>query len=141
MKTLALTVLFGVAGVLSAADIKDPAKSGPAYDTATVVDVTGVVTDLREAPKGSPLEGISLTIKVKNDTLNVYVAPADFLKMLDAKFAKNDEVQVAGSKVKFEGAELILAREVRLGKMTLMVRDKEGTPFWKYFSKAIPTGL
>lgn len=140
MKILALAVWIGMAGASLAADIKDPAKSGPAYDAATVVDVTGVIIEVRELPKGNALEGVNLTIKVKNDTFNVYVAPVEFLKMLDAKFAKNDEVQVAGSKVKFDGAELILAREVRLGKVSLMVRDKDGSPFWKYFSK-VPTGL
>ena len=40
----------------------------------------------------------------------------------------------------FEGADLILSREIRLDHTTLRVRDKDGSPLWKYFLKTIPTG-
>lgn len=140
MKAFALAVLVGLAVSALGADSKDPAKSGPAWNAATVVDVTGTVTEVREVAKGSPIEGVNLTVKTKNETVNVYVAPVEFVKLMDVKFVKGDEVEVSGSKVKFEGADLILAREVRLGKLTFSVRDKDGSPFWKYFQK-IPTGL
>jgi len=142
MKAFALAAVLGLAVSPLFGDSKESKeKSAPAYDTATVVDVSGEVTEVRDIPSGSPIAGVNLTIKVKGEPVAVYVAPTEFVKLFDVKFAKGDEVQVVGSKVKFEGADLILAREIRLGHTTLVVRDKDGSPYWKYFLKTIPTGL
>jgi hypothetical protein len=46
-------------------------------------------------------------------------------------FSKGDEIALTGSKVKQEGADLILAREVVKGTDTLLLRDEKGRPIWK----------
>jgi hypothetical protein len=46
-------------------------------------------------------------------------------------FSKGDEIALTGSKVKQEGADLILAREVVKGTDTLLLRDDKGRPVWK----------
>ena len=33
---------------------------------------------------------------------------------------------------KFNGVAVVLAREVRRGRNTLLLRDKRGMPFWNY---------
>jgi hypothetical protein len=45
-------------------------------------------------------------------------------------FAKGDRVQVTGSKVKFQSADIILAREVRRDQDMIYLRDSQGKPFW-----------
>jgi hypothetical protein len=45
-------------------------------------------------------------------------------------FSKGDEIAITGSKVKQEGAEVILAREMIRGTDTLMFRDNKGNPVW-----------
>ena len=45
-------------------------------------------------------------------------------------FKPGDEIQVTGSKVKQDGADLILAREVVKGEDTLTLRFNDGKPAW-----------
>lgn len=142
MKSFALAAVLSLAILpLFGDSAKDSAKQGPAYDTATEVDLTGTIVEVREVATGGPLEGVYLQIKTKGEAQAVYVAPTEFVKLFDVKFSKDDQVQVVGSRVTFEGADLILARDVRLGRTTLTVREKSGEPLWKYFLKTVPTGL
>jgi len=141
MKFFALAVVAGLAIAPGFGGSKDPEKSGPAYDPATVVDVTATIVEVREIAKGNALEGINLTVKIKGESTNIYVAPTEFVNMFEVKFAKGDEVKVIGSKVNYEGEDLILSREVQVKHTALVVRDKDGVPYWKYFLKTVPTGL
>lgn len=136
MKLYATFALFGFACFPLFAGEKDlTLKTGPQYNPATEVTVSGTVTEVREVPKGSPNEGINLTVKIKDEVIRVYVAPAEFVKFLGVTIAKDDEVRVVGSRVKSEDADLILAREVQLGQTVLMVRDRDGSSLWQYFLK------
>jgi hypothetical protein len=45
-------------------------------------------------------------------------------------FKADDELEVVGSKVKQDGADLTLAREVVKGGDTLTLRFKDGKPAW-----------
>jgi len=104
----------------------------PAYDLDTVIDVLAVVTDNREVARGSPFPGIHLILKEESGTLDVYIGPKDFVKQFEITFAKGDEVQVVGSKVKMaDGSRVVLAREVRKGETTLYCRRKKGEPNWE----------
>lgn len=142
--TLLLTFLlaFGASSV-SIIDkaAKDP-KTDPEvrYDMGTVVDVKVTVTDIREVPKTEPLDGLYLTVKMepgtlKIETFDVYVGPSDFVKIFDITFVKGDKISVIGSKVKSNGVDLILAREVSRHETTLILRDHNGGPFWKHWVK------
>ena len=45
-------------------------------------------------------------------------------------FKVDDEIEITGSKVKQEGVDLTLAREVVKGGETLTLRFKDGKPAW-----------
>jgi hypothetical protein len=45
-------------------------------------------------------------------------------------FKADDQIEVTGSKVKQDGADLTLAREVLKGGETLTLRFKDGKPAW-----------
>ena len=47
-------------------------------------------------------------------------------------FSKGDEIAVTGSKVKQDGADVVLAREVVKGNDTLVLRDDKGNPVWSW---------
>jgi hypothetical protein len=70
-----------------------------------------------------------------SETVDVYVGPSDFVKRFDVVFTQGDAIEVVGSKVKFDGAAVVLAREVRRGSITLVLRDNRGMPFWNYSVK------
>jgi len=111
-----------------------PAEPEPRYDTTSQFDTMTVVAEQREV--GTPLNGIHIlvrldTAKENSDTLDVYLGPTAFVKDFEVTFEKGDRVQVTGSKVKYGGNPLILARQVRRDSTTLYLRDEHGTPYWK----------
>jgi hypothetical protein len=113
-----------------------PAEPEPRYDSATTVDAMTVVSDLREVPRGNPLSGTHLIVRLESakessETIDVYLGPADYLKDFEVTYVKGDRVQVIGSKVKYQGAPLILARQVRRDATTIYLRDEHGTPYWR----------
>jgi hypothetical protein len=46
-------------------------------------------------------------------------------------FNKGDELSFTGSRVKQDGGDVILAREVVKGNDTFVLRDAKGSPVWK----------
>ncbi len=102
----------------------------PRYDVSKVIDVDATVMDIREVPRNNPLGGLHLTVKIESDTVNVFLGPVDFLKDFEITFAKGDKLEIIGSKVKFGGAHIVLARLVRRDETTLYLRDAKGKPHW-----------
>ena len=124
-------LLVAIAQMPAGAQTKaaSPAQE-PRYDPAAMVDVQGAVTDVREVAAPNPMKGLHLSVKSDSGAFDVYLAPMEYLKDFGVTFAKGDRVQVAGSKVKFQGAEVILAREVRRDQDMIYLRDSQGKPFW-----------
>jgi hypothetical protein len=135
MFALALMLAFAASST-SAATTKEP-KAGPEprYDPATVIDIKATITEIREIAKTNPLDGLHFTVKMGTETFDIYVGPADFVKVFDMAFATGDKIQVIGSKAKLDGAEVVLARELHIGDVTLLLRAKDGTPFWGHWVK------
>ncbi len=136
---LAVLIAFAAAPKLSGADGK--VNPAPSYQVATETDISVTIADVREVPKTDPLGGVHLSVKTKSETVDVYVAPADFVKIFDINFKKGQEIEVTGSKVKFQGEDVILAREIQIGRTTVALRDKDGTPLWQgWVREPLPTG-
>ncbi len=121
--------LLPAALFLGAGNVKTPA---PAYNLATEVNITVTIEDVREVPKREALDGIHLSVKSKNDNFDVYVGPTAFVRLFDVTFKKGDEMELTGSRVNFQGEDLVLGRELRLGHVTLILRDKTGWPNWDW---------
>jgi hypothetical protein len=77
---------------------------------------------------GKPV--VYLVMKSGQDTVQLFLCPKSFLDEMGVSFKAGDEIQVTGSKVKQDGADLILAREVIKGEDTLTLRFKDGKPAW-----------
>jgi len=112
------------------------AEPEPRYDASSPFDTMTVVVEQREVPRGNPLNGIHLTVRLESakensETIDVYLGPAAYLKDFDVTFEKGDRVQVTGSKVKYAGAPLVLARQVRRDSTTIYLRDEHGVPYWR----------
>ena len=67
---------------------------------------------------------------ILQETLEVRLGPTTFLEKEKFTFAKGDQIEVTGSKVKIEGADALIAREVKKGGKTLTLRDAQGVPAW-----------
>ncbi|MGH8359742.1 MAG: hypothetical protein ACRESF_19825 [Pseudomonas sp.] len=101
----------------------------PKYDPATETKLKGVVEQLKLVPPtgGKP---IAYLVLKGQDTVQVFLCPKSFLDEMGVSFKAGDEIQVTGSKVKQDGEDLILAREVVKGGDTLTLRFKDGKPAW-----------
>ena len=71
-----------------------------------------------------------LVVKSGQDTVDVFLCPKSFLDDMGTSFKPADQVEVTGSKVKQDGGDLILAREVTKGDDVLTLRFKDGKPAW-----------
>ncbi|HST10424.1 MAG TPA: hypothetical protein VLL05_08595 [Terriglobales bacterium] len=104
----------------------------PKYDAATEAKFKVTVQDLKLPAKGNEKDVAHLLVKSGEENIDIYLAPKAFLDDMGASFAKGDEVTVTGSKIKQDGSDLVLAREVVKGTDTLMLRDDKGKPVWNW---------
>jgi hypothetical protein len=121
---------------------KDPAPAVPQYNVKAETDLVGTVVKIREVPAGEAFAGTHLTMQVRNETIDVFLGPADFIKLMALPLkAGLKDVGITGSKVKFEGNDLVLARELRIDKTVLSLRDETGFPNWLWATRTgISTG-
>lgn len=128
-------VLCGLAGFGLAAPAV--AKDVAAGD---MVDVHTNVSAIRQVPAGDPLPGLHIDAKVKGRTVDIYIAPMDFVAKYDIRIAKGQDVHIVGTEVKEGEADVVLGREITTGSidrrtgqfhenMTIYLRNDEG-PLW-----------
>jgi hypothetical protein len=115
-------IAFLVASAFSQAPLK--------YDTATESKFKGVVAELKFVPPTGAKPVAYLVMKSGADSVQVFLCPKKFLDDMGIVFKADDEIEVTGSKVKQDGADLTLAREVVKGGDTLTLRFKDGKPAW-----------
>jgi len=106
------------------------AQAPPKYDPATEGKFKGVVEELKFVPPtgGKPIA--YLMMKSGTNAVEVFLCPKKFLDDMGVVFKADDEIEITGSKVKQDGGELTLAREVVKGGDTLTLRFKDGKPAW-----------
>jgi hypothetical protein len=105
---------------------------GHHYDASAEVTLKGNVTEVKEVECeicGSAM-GTHLVLKTEAESIEVMLGPTAFLKKHDFEFAKGAEIEVIGAKIKMDGQDELLAREVKKGEKTLTLRDKMGRPMW-----------
>jgi hypothetical protein len=135
MKKLVVVLMaVAVVSVLSVGALAQ--KDLPKYDAKTEITLKkAMVQDVKEValPNGQSL--FRLIVKAGTDTYEVYLCPKAFLEILDTAFAKDDEVDITGSKVQEGANAIVVAREVVKGNNTLVLRDKAGAPVWSWMEK------
>ena len=105
-------------------------QAPPKYDPATEGTVKGIVEEVRLVPPsgGQPLT--YLTLKNGSDAVQIVLCHKKFLDDMGIEFKPQEQIEITGSKVKQDGADLTLAREVVKGGETLTLRFKDGKPAW-----------
>ena len=109
-----------------------PKPEPPKYDLTAEAKFKVTVQDLKLPAKGNEKDAAHLLVKSGDDTIDIYLCPKAFLDDMGATFVKGDEVTVTGSKIKQDGSDLVLARQVVKGTDTLMLRDDKGKPVWNW---------
>jgi DNA/RNA endonuclease YhcR with UshA esterase domain len=103
----------------------------PKYNKASEVKLKGTVVDVRDynCPISGTM-GAHLTLKTGDGTIELHLAATKYVKNYEMVFAKGDEIEVIGSRVKLNGADTILAREITRGQDSFTFRDDTGKPVW-----------
>ena len=109
-------------------------QAPPKYDPATETAVKGTVQELKLVPPTGAKSIAYLMTKTgpdkEKDTVQIFLCPKSFLDQMGITFKADEAIQVTGSKVKQDGADLILAREMLKGGETLTFRFPDGKPAW-----------
>jgi hypothetical protein len=105
-------------------------SSLPKYDLQAEIKTKGVIDEVNLMSVGTRKDFMELIIKNGDERIHIYVCPKPFEEEMAISFSKGDQVAVTGSKVKHEGVDVILARELVKGEETLLFRDAKGTPVW-----------
>jgi hypothetical protein len=134
VSTLALAV---TASPSFASNTAGATANEPVYNPATIMNVQGTVASVQRVRFGSPLAGLHLTVNSKAGDFDVFVGPSDFLRFLKVSFRAGDRIEVIGSKVKLEDADVILTREVNDGRAQLTLRDTNGAAAWQSWGREI----
>jgi len=121
-RVLALAALaFAATGAFSQA---------PKYDPSTETTFKGVVEQLKLVPPSGTKSVVYLVLKSTPDNSEVFLCPKSFLDQIGVTFKADEAIEITGSKVKQNGTDLTLAREIVKNGETLTLRFKDGKPAW-----------
>jgi len=70
--------------------------------------------------------GRHLRMQTAAGAMEIHLAPARVMRSQKFTFSPGDEIEVLGSRVKIEGQDSIIAREVTRGSESFFIRDREG---------------
>jgi hypothetical protein len=133
--TLGLLTILAAGAVASTPDRPTGWEPGSPYaelfDPGTLEKVSGSVEQIQRL---SPMDGMSLgvllVLRTKHGPTTVHLGPSWFVDSQEVHVGLGDRVSLRGSKVTLEGAEVVLATEVRRGRDTLKLREEDGLPLW-----------
>jgi len=114
--------------LLAAASVCAQAPAAGEYDATTEVTVRGEVAETHESKVATDHPGLHLMLKTDKETVEVHACPVRFLSELDFTLQSGDTITVTGSR-KTE-PPVIVAREIRKGQLSLVLRDAKGVPNW-----------
>ena len=122
--------LVNVAAILSLA-VAAFSQAAPKYDPATETTFKGIVEELKIVPPSGGKPIAYLVLKDSADA-EIFLCPKKFLDDVGVVFKLDDPIEITGSKIKQNGSDLTLAREVTKmnGGETLTLRFKDGRPAW-----------
>jgi DNA polymerase III alpha subunit len=100
------------------------------YNPATEVTVRGTVEEVRQVTRGQGWSGTHLTLQTDTGKLDVHLGPSRFLEAKKFAVSKGDQVEVIGSKVQYQGQDVLIAREITKGDHRLTLRNAQGIPAW-----------
>lgn len=101
------------------------------YDTKTVETISGSVISIDQIlPDKNMSVGIHLLLNTVNGNVSIHLGPAWYIENQDIQIIKGDNVSVTGSKVTYNGDQVIIAKEVIEGDQLLKLRDENGYPLW-----------
>jgi mono/diheme cytochrome c family protein len=110
-------------------------STGHQYNPAAETTVKGTVEQVQQSGSGAGWTATHLRLKTESGIVDVRLGPSSFLTEKNFTISKGDQIEVTGSEMNYNGAEVLVAREVRKGNQVLMLRNKNGVPLWSRKSR------
>lgn len=111
-------------------------ESRPMYNPSTVETIRGEVISVEKVAHGKGIaSGIHLTLKTDKETILVHLGPSWYIENQDTEIKTKDQIEVKGSRITYDGKQIIIAAEVTLGSQILKLRDESGFPVWSGWRK------
>lgn len=132
-RTAFLLVVAAAMGQWLANSAASDSKAGSdiKYDSAAVIVVSGPVEEVLEIGAPDAVKGIHVFVRSDRRVIQVYLCPASFLKRFDLTLRKGDYIHISGARIKFQGKDLVLARQLTKNHNILELRDDRGNPYWE----------
>ncbi len=103
----------------------------PRYDQSTVTTVSGTIQSIDTlSGRGGMFHLIQIVVKDSAGSINASVGPTSYLDDQKVAFKVGDTVEVTGSKVQFNGNDVILSAQIKDNGKTVVLRDENGRPVW-----------
>ncbi len=80
-------------------------------------------------------QGIHLLVNTGKETLEVHLGPSWYLENQDFDIIAEDEITIIGSRINLNGEEEIVASQLEKGNKTFILRDENGFPMWRGWSR------
>ena len=107
------------------------------YDPKTVGTISGemISVDMITPMKGMS-QGVHLTLKTYKEIISVHLGPWWYIENRDIRIEPKDKIEVAGSRITYQGKPAIIAAKVKKGDEVLKLRDENGLPVWAGWRKS-----
>lgn len=104
------------------------AQGAALYNAADEVVVGGLVQEVQEfdCPVSEGELATHLMLKTANGMVQVHLAPVRIMAGQKLSFAPGDQIEVVGSKIRLNGTNGVIAREITRGNESYIFRDNDG---------------
>ena len=130
MKRLGMALLTSVAlliaGGLSMAQTR---RGGTFFEKANQITITGTVDEVRHMVRRN-FSGMHAIVKTDTEMFTVQLGPAQFLEKEHVNLTPGDPIEVAGWALTYGDTKVLIARQVKKGNNTYVLRDERGLPKW-----------
>jgi hypothetical protein len=106
-----------------------PTEQGAAlYNVASETTLKGKITAVEDftCPVSESEIGRHILLQTSSGVVQVHMAPARVMRSQKFSFSPGDQIEVVGSKVRLQGQETLIAREITRGNESFFIRDREG---------------
>ena len=104
---------------------------GRRYNTKTVETIHGKVLRVDSmTPRHRMSQGVHLQFKTSNGVIPVHLGPSWYIENQEIEIKPNDTLKIVGSRINFDGEQVIIAAQITKEETTVKLRDTNGFPVW-----------